>query len=460
MTGRALLLKNRVTDVDFPNRLPSRFKAPAKPPTSVRALRFWLLFFGVGVFGSLAGWATVSPIQSAVVASGTFEVEGDLQVVEHLEGGMVKDILVKEGDEVEAGQIIAVLDSARVDAQSGIWRSQLAGALARLARLRAEADQADAVHFSPELLELVRLDPFLQSILDNQSELFASNLQTDSGQRAILNERIAQLNEQLLGIEHRRARLEEQRVLVHDEAESLQVLYEKGLTLKSRIVERREDEIILSGRIGQAESERQSVLQQIAEVEERKLQVGRERRQTIANEQQTTTEQIFDVRLRMAATEDVLERQTIRAPIAGRIHGFDLNTIGAVVEPGQGLLKIVPRDSAFIVEAQVRPSDIDEVILAGPARIRLSAYSFRKTPPVQGMVSYIAADATYDSSVGQSYYQVHLTIPEQELANLPDVRALPGMPVQVMMATGEQTILTYLLDPVIGGIETAMVEGE
>ncbi len=460
MTNQPVPKTARSKDVMFADALPTEFKEKIIPPTSVSALGFWLLLFGVGLLGSLTVWASVAPIQSAVVAGGTFEVEGDLQVVEHLEGGIVREILVKEGDEVEAGQVIARLDRTRMDAQANIWRSQLVSALARDARLRAEFEQADKITPTPALAELIAQYPSYQEMLDTQNELFLSNISSDLGQVTILNERIGQLREQVAGIDDRQDKLTLQLNIVQAEVKDLEELFKKGLTLKSRISARREDEIVLIGRIGQSESERQSALQEIAEVEQRKLQIGRERRLTIANERQLTAEQIVDIRERLAATQEVLERLDIRAPIAGRLIGFSQNTVGAVINSGQTLLEIVPRDSQFIVKARVGSGDIDEVELAGPARVRMSAYSFRKTPPVNGTVSYIAADASFDAESNQSYYDVHVALDTAQLAAMPNVKPVPGMPVQVMIATGEQTIMTYLLDPVLGGFETAMVENE
>ena len=332
MTNQPVPKTARSKDVMFADALPTEFKEKIIPPTSVSALGFWLLLFGVGLLGSLTVWASVAPIQSAVVAGGTFEVEGDLQVVEHLEGGIVREILVKEGDEVEAGQVIARLDRTRMDAQANIWRSQLVSALARDARLRAEFEQADKITPTPALAELIAQYPSYQEMLDTQNELFLSNISSDLGQVTILNERIGQLREQVAGIDDRQDKLTLQLNIVQAEVKDLEELFKKGLTLKSRISARREDEIVLIGRIGQSESERQSALQEIAEVEQRKLQIGRERRLTIANERQLTAEQIVDIRERLAATQEVLERLDIRAPIAGRLIGFSQNTVGAVID--------------------------------------------------------------------------------------------------------------------------------
>jgi len=461
MKSKPLILREeRRSDLAFPNKLPSALLERPAPPTRVRSLTVWLILVGFGLFGGLIFWSTVAPIQSAVVAGGTFEVEGDLQVVDHLEGGVVREILVREGDTVEAGDTIARLDGTRTKAQLGILHNQLVGALSREARLKAEAAKSEHITYSDELQRLVKENPDFAPILEAQVELFASNSNSDEGERAIFDERIGQLNEQLAGTEAGILLLHKQFDMIEEELVSLEELLEKGLTLKARVVARREDRVMISGRIAEAEARRQSILQQIAEVRQRTMQIERARRLAIANDRQNVTELIYDIRQRIAATEDVLARQTIRAPIAGQIVGFQLNTIGETVEAGQELLRIVPRGQKYIVEAQVATSDIDEVILGGPVRVRLSAYSFRKTPPVNGVVTYISGDAFFSSSNDVSFYRIHVSIPEAEFAALPDVQALPGMPVQVMMATGEQTVMNYLLNPVLGGLETAMVEGE
>ena len=231
MTNQPVPKTARSKDVMFADALPTEFKEKIIPPTSVSALGFWLLLFGVGLLGSLTVWASVAPIQSAVVAGGTFEVEGDLQVVEHLEGGIVREILVKEGDEVEAGQVIARLDRTRMDAQANIWRSQLVSALARDARLRAEFEQADKITPTPALAELIAQYPSYQEMLDTQNELFLSNISSDLGQVTILNERIGQLREQVAGIDDRQDKLTLQLNIVQAEVKDLEELFKKGLTL-------------------------------------------------------------------------------------------------------------------------------------------------------------------------------------------------------------------------------------
>ncbi len=461
MTINSPSLRSR-TDIDstMPAAMPSALGEVTSPPINIRGMVFLLIVIGFGLFGGLMYWASVSSIQGAVVASGTFEVDGDLQVVDHLEGGMISDIYVVEGDMVLKGEPLIEIDSSRVVAQIGILKNQLANALARQARLEAQVTLAKEINFGKELLELVSEEASFEGALSAQNELYASILQNDAGEIAIYEERIAQLEEQLSGIDEQKFSLDAQLQLVRQDVAAQTDLQNRGLARSSSVIARQEDEVLIMGQMTQTESDRQSVMQQIAEVRQRSLQVQRERAALIAEEKQAVTETIYDLRQRLTATSQILDRLTIRAPVSGQVVGLTENTIGASIAAGEEVMRIVPEGRSFIVEAQIATSDVDEVDIGSDVRVRLSAYSFRKTPPINGVVSHVSADAFFNSSTDASFYRVEVVIPETEFASIPDVHALPGMPVQVLIATEEQTVMNYMLDPVLGGLETAMVEGE
>lgn len=444
----------------MPKQMPNQGKTVVRPSTSISSLVLTLGFLGFGLFGGLVYWSSIASIQGAVVASGTFEVDGALQVVDHYDGGVITEIMVEDGDFVAADQPLIQLDPVRIVAQIGILNNQLANALARKDRLDAQENRSEAIAFDEELVLLVKENPSFQSILDAQSELYSSLAKNDAGEVLIFAERIGQLEEQLQGIDDQKAALETQLALVREDIATRMQLKENGLILSSTVIARQEDEVLITSNVTQTESQRQGILQQIAEVRQRSLQIERERGAVIAEEQQLVTETIFDLRQRLDATQQLLERLTIRAPMAGQVVGLTENTIGSSIAAGEEVLRIVPAGKEFVVEAQISTADVDEVHIGGDVRIRLSAYSFRKTPPINGVLSYVSADAFFNTTTESSYYRVEVEIPEAEFADLPDVHALPGMPVQVMIATEEQTVLNYLLDPILGGLETAMVEGE
>ncbi|OED46613.1 type I secretion membrane fusion protein [Rhodobacteraceae bacterium (ex Bugula neritina AB1)] len=403
---------------------------PKHPPTRVRQLVMWLLVCGFGLFGGLVFWSTQAELTSAVVAPGAFNVVGDRLAVQHFEGGILRELNVTEGDRVAEGQVIARLDNRRVQAQLAILNSQLASQLAQQARL-----------------------------VEVQRDLLRSNRALYQGQMDILRTRVSQLKDQLAGRDARIQATEEQLALVQEELDDLTQLFEKGLVPKTRISQRQIQQSGLLGTLGTLESDRGNILERIGEMEERRLQTGRDRIAQIAAQSQAVQERLLDLRQRLGATQDVADRQIIRAPQNGRVVGLSINTLGQVIEPGQTLLELMPEDAGLLVETRVPVGDIDEVAEGSLARVQLTAYSFRSTPPVQGEVVMVAAGSSTDRATGQSYYPVHIRIRHEDLAALPNVKTLPGMPAQAMIETGRQTLANYLISPVLASMSQALKEG-
>lgn len=432
--------------------------APILPPTGFGGAVLGLVVIAAGFFGGIGYWAATAPIESAVVAPGEIEVDGRLRVVQHLEGGMVSEILVHEGARVEAGQVLARLDGTRSEAQLGILRSQLAEGLAREARLAAEYAGAATLAPSPELAGLIAARPEFNGVLEAQREIFRSSRDSDAGEAAILAERIEQLSRQREETALERGTLTEQLALVTEDLQGLKKLYEDGLLQKQRYLARLDSETELRGRIARVDSRDEQLLREIAEVRQRVLQVERGRRQSIAAEQQEVRASLLDLRQRLSAMQDIEERLEIRAPEAGRVLGLQLNTVGEVIAGGEDLMKIVPERADYVVAARVSPNDIDQVAEGGPARVRLSAYSARSTPLVEGRVRSVSADRLVDEASGRPYYAIDVTLDPESLAAIEGVETLPGMSAQVMVTGGSRTVLGYLFDPILRGMETAMIE--
>ncbi|WP_299882916.1 HlyD family type I secretion periplasmic adaptor subunit [uncultured Sulfitobacter sp.] len=443
----------------FLDRMPDA-KLPTKPPTRVRSLVFWMAFCGFGLFGGLLFWASTAQMTSAVVSNGQFKVLGDRLVVQHFEGGIVEEINVVEGETVEEGQILAVLNGTRTEAQLGILTNQLASALAQHSRLQAELLEADEIVPSQELLELIERDARLSALLDAQKAVFETNNDLENGQVEILKSRMTQLNEQLSGQDKRRAAFQTQLDLLQEDRAALDDLYQQGLVTKTRLSNTLQRESRLIGDLAQLDSQREGTLVRASEMQERMLQIRRDRLRRNSDERQGVEERIFDLRQRLDAVDDVQARQTIRAPRAGRVVNLSINTLGAVIDSGDPLLEIVPLDGDLVLETQIALSDIDEVKQGGEAVVRLTAYSFRSTPPVTGTVTHVAADATVDPATGRPFYRVDITVPPEQIAALQNVEALPGMPAQAMIETGEQTLMDYMLNPLLGSMATAMKEGD
>ncbi len=445
------------TAVGFTDRMPGE-RITAFPPTQTGGLITWMMLGGVGLFSALIAWTAIAEIQSAVVGQGAFQVEGDLRSVQHLEGGIVRDIRVKEGELVEQGQLLAVLDDTRANAQNGILANELVAAMAREARLIAETRNAPTMELSDEIKAVIGDNPTFRLLVDAQVALFQTNKSLDESQVAILQERIVQITEQMRGIEQQRELIQRQLELLRGELADMQALFDQKLITKTRMTDRLQEENRILAELRDNETEMQDARAQISETRERIVLVRRDRQTEIAGEMQAVREQIYDLRQRLTAARDIKDRLSVRAPVAGRVIDLALNTPGAVIPPGFTLMQIVPQDLPIVVTARIRPSDIDDVQEGGEARVRPLSYSYRSTLPLEGQVTHVSADTFTDDQTREAYYEVKITMLPEEIARMPDAKALPGMPVQVMLTTKSQTIMTYLLDPVLGSLETALIE--
>lgn len=457
MSMMELSPREMVEKSGFLDRMPD-VKLPKAPPMRVRHLTLWLFVLGFGVFGGLMTWASFAQMTSAVVTSGSFRVQGDRLVVQHLEGGILREVNVREGDLVEEGQVLAVIDGTRSKAQMGILRSQLFSALSQEARLKAELDNADSLQATPEVAQMLAMDPRLAKLFEAQKSIFLSNRDMLEGQVKLLNERKVQLEEQTNGFDARRIAYQEQWDLLDQEIANMEKLYEQGLVTGTRMTSLRQNESAIMGNIGALDSSFQNVLQRMNEVDESILQLHRDRLNTVSESLLQVQETVFGLQERIDAISDIEARESIRAPRAGRVVGVQINTIGGVIQGGDTLLEIVPSDATYVVETRVKPTDIDEVTMGGKARVRLSAYNFRTTVPVEGKVVHISADTMIDPPGTPPYYQVDVVVPVEQLTLIEDVKTLPGMPAQVMIETGEQTLMDYFLSPIMGGFDTALKE--
>ena len=458
MTGTALI-RRKSTALDLVDKMPTA-TTRIVPPVAIKRTVAWLFLLGFGVFGVLAAWAAVAPMQSAVVASGLFRAIGDRLVVQHLEGGIVRSIAIKEGDVVQRGQVLISLDDTSARASMDILTNQLVSALSTQARLQAEFEETADMKVSDELAALLATNPSFAEMFQTQADVLKSNTRIARGQIEILQQRIGQLAEQKVGAELRLKAQDQQLALLRQDIVSRSALLEQGLTTKSQVLAMRRDEAGMEGNAGVTESQLQTILQQIAEVEARKLQVRRDYLKEITEGRQQINERVFEIRQRLASAQDVVDRLTIRAPRPGRIVGLQVNTLGSVISAGQKLMELVPDDAGYVIEVRVNPNDVNQVAEGGRARVRLTGYNYRTTPMIEGVVTAVSADNLVDQATGAPYFQVDIRIKPGQLEHLKDVDIVPGMPAQVMIATGEQTLANYLLSPVVGSYERALIENE
>ena len=408
-------------------------------------------FLGVG------GWAAFVPLKSAAIAPGQVIVEGRRRTVQHLEGGIVRDIRVQEGDVVEQGDVVVVLDDIRARSDVDLIRGRLAAALVARARLQAERDQAESIVFPDELENLADERGDLASLIEGERTVFRERQNFLRSQTSINRQRILQLREEITGLEQEIAALKRQLSLISEEEEGLADLVSKGLARKPRLLELRRSKANLEGDLARNRAAIARAEQQIGEAELTILDVRTRFLNEVVGQLQDVQAEIGDLRDRMAAAEDVIRRTEIVAPVEGIVVNLQVNTTGGVVSPGQPLMDIVPRRESLRVEARVSPGDIDVVHAGLPAQVRISAFHIAENPILDGRVRTVSADALTDERTGATFYIAQVEL--DDLSPLPEgAELMPGMPAEVMVVTGEQTPLEYLLEPIRISIRRAMRE--
>ncbi len=443
-----------------PVRTPSKvFDAvPRKAtPTGTSRIIWAGLLIGVLFFGGFGAWAALAPLKSAVVGTGSVKVSGNRKVVEHLEGGIVTDILVEDGDFVEAGQLLVRLDENQWRANLDLLTGRLFSAMALDARLAAEQEGETDISYPDELITRED-DPAIADILRSQTSVFESRRDSLASALKVRDEQINQLLEEIAGGRAEGEGLKTQLKYIEAEIADVQTLYDKGLARKPRIMSLRRQQADLQGEIGRLAGQVARARQRIAEVEEQKNQLRRDMISQIAEARKQTRDEIYEARQRILSVQDTLNRLEVRAPIAGKVVARRINTIGSVLSPGDAILDLVPEDDPLIIEVQVGTANVDEVFPGQDARVRISAYSYRSVPSVWGNVIHVSADTLIDPNTGIPYYRVDVKLDPEDMALKPEVELYPGMPAEVFIETGERTFADYILSPLMAGFDRSLRE--
>lgn len=440
--------------------------APPSPP-QLPALRLQTSYRGAVMaglltvalaFGGLGTWAALAPLGSAAIAQGVVTVSSNRKQIQHLEGGIVGEILVKDGDVVQANDVLMRLDRTRAQAQVDIVTGQLNTARAVEARLVAERDRLPAVVFPAELVALKAGDSQVAAVLAAQEKLFEVRRAARAGQVKILQQRIAQSKEQIVGFEAQATGFKRQADLIKDELEGTRELYQKGYAARTRVLALEREAARLYGERGERLGDIARTSQAIGEAELQILQIDKQFQEEVATTLRETQSSIYDLRERLAASNDVLVHTEIRAPEGGVIVGMSVHTIGAVITPGRTIMEIVPSQDNLIVEARLQPSDIDHVTAGMEADVHFSTLKQSITPVLNGVVLNVSADRLVDDRTLQPYYLMRISVSEQELEKLEGQKLIPGMPADVYVKTGERTALRYLTKPLTQVLERSMRE--
>jgi HlyD family secretion protein len=425
-------------------------ETPEDPRLEIRKLNFIGLALVVLLVGGAGGWAATSQLAGAVIASGTIVVESNIKKVQHPTGGVVGEILVREGSVVEEGQIVLRLDDTMTKATLGVVRSQLDELLAREARLLAEREEAEHIVFSPQIASR-RGEPSLTTALAGEEKLFESRRTARTGQRAQLRERVAQMGEEIRGLAAQQASKEAEITLIGKELVGVAELYGKNLVSISRYTQLQRDETRLHGERGHLIAEIARARGKISETELQIIQLGQDFRTEVLKDLRDAQGKIAELKERVTAAEDQLRRVDLRAPQAGVVHQLAAHTVGGVIATGEIIMQIVPRADELVVEAKIAPQDIDQVEPGTKVNVRIMAGNQRTTPEVTGVVTRVSADLTREQQQGGqpalAYYTVRITLPADQVARLTDIRLVPGMPAEAYIQTSERTPLQYLLKP-------------
>jgi len=399
-----------------------------------------LLVFGLGL------WSGTAELASAVIAPGRVAVDSNSKTISHLSGGVVRKILVADGDRVAAGQVMLRLDNTHAKASVAILEQKLRSARAAEARLLAERRGAKRVQFPADLVAR-RGDSDVRSVLDNQTDLFKARRQALLGEIDVHQQRISHTRNEMTGLQES-AEANAREIAVSKEEYAVQnELFEKKLTARSRVLALRRLTASLEGRRGVTAAQIARAARSIGDAELAVIQARREFRENVEMALRDNQAEIFDLRERHAAARFVLDETNIVAPEAGVVVNRQVHVAGDVVRPGAPLLELVPTGDALIVEALVRPVDIDNLAVGQTADIRFTAFAQRTTPLLHGRVTYVAADVFDEPRSGQAFYKARIAVPPSEAARLGEARLQPGMPADVAIKTGQRTVLDYLLQP-------------
>ena len=409
-----------------------------------------LQFCGFGV------WATTVPLRSAVVAPGVIKVLSKRKAVQHLEGGIIKSIHVRENDHVETGQLIARLDTAQIEASLGSLETKLFADLAMEARLAAEQAAAGSISFPDELRANAARPPARIAIQTQESE-FKARLVAIENERKVIDQQMLQLADSIRGLESNTKGATEQLALLKEEIADTSYLLSKGLARKPRLLALKRAEAETAGQIARNAASVAESEGKIAELGDRRQQLGFNQNQDVAKQQHAISERIGDFRHRIAALRDQLRRSELRAPESGRIVGLNSRDLSAVLGPREVLLEIVPTADRLIIEAALKPTDREEVFAGQTARVRVHALNMRRRPLLEGRILAVAADALTDKT-GVTSYMAEVEL-DSSAPTAPYLSSLlPGMPVEIFVETGERTFAEYLLQPVTVRINRAFRE--
>jgi len=408
--------------------------------------------------GVVGGWAFATEISGAIIAEGTIVVDHNVKRVQHPHGGVVGEIRVRDGDRVRANDLLLRLDPTITRANLTIIVKGLNELTARRARLESERDGAEDVNFPDALHEAANADLEITNAITSERKVHKLRLAARIGQKSVLGQRIEQLREEIRGHIAQVGSKDQEIALINRELDGARKLWAKSLMPISKLTALEREAARLGGERGQLLAAIAQAKGRISEAELQILQIDLEASREVAKELREVEGRIGELVERRTAAEDQMGRIDIRAPLDGTIHQSVVHTVGGVIGAGETLMLVVPGTDRLTAEAKIVPREIDQVRAGQPATLRFSAFNRRTTPEINGTVSHVSADISTDERSRASHYIVRILISQDERERLGDVRIMPGMPVEVMIRSGERSVMSYLVKPLEDQIGRAFRE--
>ncbi len=425
--------------------------------TSVQASRLGLRssLVVLGLAALLCGWwVSAAPLAGAVILQGVVKSELNRKVIQHQEGGIVSEILVRDGQQVKAGEVLTYISDVRSDVGRDVLRSQHAAELLRKKRLEAEVELAGTFD-ARQVGKLARADA---DLVEREQRLFDTRRRNLDEQVTSLESQVGDVNSQITGLRAQFGSTESGLKLARDELALNEKLAEQGYVQKARLLGLERVVVEYDSRLGQMHSDIAEAQQRIQDLRLRAAQARNTYQQQAADDLKDATVRLREIDERLRASEDLADRQAVRAPVAGTVMGLRIAAAGLNVGPRETLMEIVPAEERLVVEGRVRLEDIAHVRVGSSAEVRLTAYDYRRTPKLPAKVDFVSADRVIDPQNSGSWFVAQLSIDPAELAQHPDVKLQTGMPAEVYVSTPERSMLMYLLGPLDNFRERALRE--
>lgn len=418
----------------------------------------WGILITLLLVASVGGWAATTQLAGAVIGVGTVVVDSNVKKVQHLSGGIVGELLVRDGASVKEGDVLLRLDETLTRANLGVIMTQLNELIVRQQRMIAERDGLAAVELPPELTSRA-VPPDIARILAGERTLFENRRTSREGQKSQLRERLNQLGEEIRGLEAQFKAKTKEVEFVQIELREIEKLFAKNLAPLSKRIALNREATRIEGERAQLTAAIAQARAKIAETQLQIIQLDSDHRTEVTRDLREIQAKLAEFNERRVAAEDQLKRVDIRAPQSGVVHQLNVHTVGGVINAGEQIMLIVPHDERLVIEAKVSPQDISQIKLQQESVVRFTAFNQRTTPEVRARVTRVSADLTRDpAQTALLYYVVRLAIGEDQIARLGGQQLMPGMPAEVYIQTEQRTALSYILKPLFDQIARAFKE--